>query len=212
MFNDTNLSTIEFPPNPLAVLAPPKEPRRYTLNEYLRREETATELHEYYDGLILKLPMARGPHNKIAINVSTALENAFEKSELPFQVFGAQQLVYLPKLNYGLYPDVLVVTNEPIYYDNNEVLMINPILIIEVLSKSTKKYDRKEKFGEYKTLDSFQEYLLIDQKKCCVESRFREEPNLWRDTILTDIQDSIHLKSVGCSIPLAKIYKHINLI
>jgi Uma2 family endonuclease len=203
---DTLIST-----NPLAVLVPQKTPRDYTLAEYLRREERATELHEYYDGNIIKLPMARGPHNEIVGNMTAALKAAIKGAPKTFRLFTGQQLVYLPALNYGLYPDVLVVCEAPKYWDNNQVLLINPILIVEVLSKSTKKYDRTEKFGEYKTLPSFQEYVLIDPNKCHIESRFREEPNLWRDTYSTKLEESLYLKSLGCSLDLVDIYENIVL-
>jgi Uma2 family endonuclease len=206
MFNDTNIAV-----NPLAVLNPEKEPRRYTLAEYLRKEERSNELHEYYDGIITKLPMARTPHNIIATNMAFELELAFRASNRDYYVMTSQQLVYLPKLNYSLYPDVLVVCEKPQHYDNNQVLLINPILIVEVLSRSTRAYDRKEKFNEYKTLDSFKEYVLIDQKKCLVETRFKEEPNLWREQVYSELTEKVILKSVGCSIDMNMIYRKIDL-
>ncbi len=83
---------------------------------------------------------------------------------------GSQQLVYLPDLNFSLYPDVLTVADSPFYWDNNEVLLINPLLIVEFLSRSTKKHDQTGKFDEYKTLPSFREYVLIDPDKCRVEN------------------------------------------
>ncbi len=206
MYNDTNFAI-----SPLAVLKPEKEPRLHTLAEYLRREERSQELHEYYDGIITKLPMARGPHNKIIMNVGTVLNNVIDANGKNYEVFGGQQAVYLPQLNFSLYPDVIVVTDTPLYFDQNEVLLINPILIIEVLSRSTGKYDRTTKFEEYKTLNSFKEYVLINQKTCHVETRFREEPNLWRDATTKDISSSIYLKSIDCTIDIQKIYKNITL-
>ncbi len=205
MFDDNNIKI-----NPLAVLPPEKEPRRYTLAEYLRREERSNELHEYYDGIITKLPMARTPHNIISTNMAIELELAFRASNKDYYVMSSQQLVYLPKLNYSLYPDVLVVCEKPQHYDKNQVLLINPVLIVEVLSRSTGKYDRTTKFDEYKTLDSFKEYILIDQKKCHVETRFQEEPNLWRDHFYTELNDKVILKSVGCAIDLNMIYRKID--
>ena len=206
MYNDINIAT-----NPLAVLPPVKEPRRYTLAEYLRKEEYAKELNEYYDGLIIKLPMARGPHNIISANITTALNIVFMAENKDLTVMNSQQLVYLPTLNFSLYPDVLVICETPQYFDKNEVLLINPILIVEVLSKSTKAYDRKEKFNEYKTLDTFKEYVLIDQKKCHVETRYREEPNLWREQTYTNLNDFVLLKSVDCRVDMAMIYRKIVL-
>ncbi len=204
MYSDSNLAI-----NPLAILKPTKEPHRHTLAEYLRREERSQELHEYNNGIITKLPMALGPHNEITINVGHVLKNAVKPLTTKYRVFGAQQLVYMPKLNISRYPDVLVVCEAPLYYDDNEQLLINPILIVEVLSKSTRSYDRAGKFDEYKSIDTFKEYLLIDPKKCHVERRFREEPDLWRDTTFTDINQSLPLKSLNCSIDLKDIYENI---
>lgn len=123
-----------------------------------------------------------------------------------------QQFVYLPTLNFSLIPDALVVTDTPQYFDTNEVLLINPILIVEVLSKSTKKYDQTDKFDEYRTLDSFREYVLIDQKKCQVEVRYRTAADTWVFTTYKDINASILLKSIDCLIDLAKIYRKITFV
>ena len=206
MFDDSNIAN-----NPLVVLPVEKEPRLYTLAEYLRKEERSNELHEYYNGIIKKLPMARGPHNIITANMTTALNVVFMAHDKDYFVMNSQQLVYLPELNFSLYPDVLVVCETPKYFDNNEVLLINPILIVEVLSKSTGKYDRTTKFDEYKTLDSFKEYVLIDQKKCHVETRFQEEPHLWREHTYTELTEKVMLKSVDCSIDMGMIYRKIEL-
>jgi Uma2 family endonuclease len=216
MYNET---TLDFAPEmPHAVLESvqesPKAPRLYTLKEYLRREEGNSELHEYYDGIITKLPMARGPHNLIIANMSaelTLVARAAKAVNKKYAIMTGQQLIYLPKLNFGLYPDTLVVSDTPQYFDKNEVLLINPLLIVEVLSKSTKKYDRTEKFHEYRTLDSFREYVLIDQKRCHIEIRHRETPDTWRYTEVTDLQGSIFLKSLNCSILVADIYDNITL-
>lgn len=195
---------------PTAILKRGKPPRRYTLEEYLRREARGKGQHEFYNGIISKIPMATGSHNIVVANTSAALVNAFVAQEKPYLVFGSQQLVYLPTLNFSLYPDVLVVAEAPLYWDENEVLLINPLMVVEVLSKSTRAYDRGEKFSEYKTIESFQEYVLIDPGKCRMESRFREAPDLWRDTIVTDLGASITLKSVDCELRLADIYRHIS--
>ena len=153
MSSNTNIATY-----PLAVMKPVKEPTRYTLGAYLQREEYAKELHEYYNGIIIKLPMAKGPHNIIVANMSAELIFAFRTNNKDFTVMGSQQLVYLPDLNFSLYPDVLTVAQTPQYWDKNEVLLINPLLIVEVLSRSTKKYDQNGKFDEYKTLPSFKAF------------------------------------------------------
>ncbi len=204
MYGNSNVATF-----PLAVLKPVREPRHYTLSEYLQREERSTERHEYYNGIIIKLPMARIPHNIIVANMTAELIFAFRANNKDFTVMGSQQLVYLPDLNFSLYPDVLVVAETPQCWDKNEVLLINPLLIVEVLSRSTKKYDQNGKFDEYKTLPSFKEYILIDPNKCQIETRFREAPDLWRNTVYKNMSDTISLKSVGCTLDMGLIYKKI---
>lgn len=195
--------------NPLAELKAAKKTKLYSLEEYLQKEARAPERHEYFDGIIIPKSMAKGPHNIIAMNMGTALNNAIEAAQKNYTVFGSNQKVYLPQLNIGLYPDVLVVCEEPKYWDDNEVLLINPVLIVEVLSKSTRKNDRGNKLREYKTLASFQEYVLIEQDKCHIETSFREEVDLWRDTVVRDIQASLVLKSIGCSINVERIYRKV---
>ena len=194
---------------PLATFKPKPKPRLYTLGEYLHREERAVEKHEYYNGQIIRLPVARGTHNEIAMNIATAIKFAVKSLPKRYRIFSSDQKIYLPTLNFGLYPDVLVVCEKPEYWDNNEILMTNPVLIVEVLSKSTKSYDRGDKFLEYKTLPSFMEYVLIEQTKYSAETFYREEPNLWRNNIVTDPTGTLSLQSLGCSIQMADIYEHI---
>ena len=195
--------------NPLAVLKTPREPKAHSLEAYLRREETATERHEYFDGIIKKVPMARGKHNEITANTVAAIKNAVKNLDKKFRVFSGQQKIYLPKLNFGLYPDALVICESPIYWDKNEVLLTNPVAIVEVLSRSTRSYDRVEKFAEYKTLPSFKEYILIEQDIPEIETRFREEPDLWRVTTFSKLGGEVFLKSLGCSVSMADIYENI---
>ena len=206
MFDDTNITI-----NPLAVLKPEKEPRRYTLAEFLRRAEKSEELLEYYDGIITKLPMAREPHNEIIINVGSAFKNAIKSNSKKYRVLGGQQKVYMPALNHGVFPDVIVIDDAPKYWDDNKVLLINPIVIVEVLSRSTKKNDRTSKFTDYKTLESFKEYVLIEQNKCLVETFYQAQPGVWHVTVCKNINESIYLKSIDCTISLSDIYENIEL-
>lgn len=197
--------------NPLAVLKPRKKSKTYTLEEYLRREARSVHKHEYYNGKIIRMPYAKGPHNIIAANVITALNNAIESLDKDFTVFTSDQKIYFPELNYGVYADTLAVAEKPLYRDEEQLLLINPVLVVEVLSKSTESYDRHGKFDEYKTLPSFSEYVLVRQDKVYVETRFRREPGLWQETIVTEPSGHIRLQSIGCSISLGQIYKKTGL-
>ncbi|MBL7774803.1 MAG: Uma2 family endonuclease [Saprospiraceae bacterium] len=197
--------------NPLAILPRSKKQRLYTLEEYLRKEAQSTEKHEYFNGKITKMPYARGPHNEIAANVIAAFKTAFKPLKKTYRIFSSDQKIYFPELNYGAYADTLVVSESPQYFDDQELLLINPLIVVEILSKSTQAYDRVGKFDAYKTLPSFQEYVLIRQDRYEVETRFREEPNLWRETLVRDAYASITLQSVDISLSLADIYEHIRL-
>ncbi len=206
MFETTQSSV-----NPLAILKQPKPPRLYTLDEYLRMEGRSQDKYEYYNGKIIKMPYARARHNILSSNATIHIGSAIQALGKNYILFSSDQKIYLPELNYGLYADALVVCEEPKYWQGNDLLLINPVLIIEVLSKSTQKYDRTGKFDEYKTLPSFKEYLLIRQDECHVESRYKEEPNLWRETTATNLDSNIFLKSIGCELSLKALYKNVKL-
>jgi Uma2 family endonuclease len=206
MFNDTNIAI-----NPLAVLKSTKEPRRHMLAYYLKREENSIDLHEYYDGIITKLPPANGLHNIISTNIGTAIKTDSKGKDKKLHILGGKQLIYSSSLNYAVYPDVSVVIDTPLFWDNDQFLLMNPVLIVEILSKTPKRQSRTTKFSEYKTLESFKEYILIDQNKCYIETYFKEKQGVWQGTDYTDINDNLYLKSLDCSIALTDIYENITL-
>lgn len=193
---------------PMLKLRQP-ELRPRTLEEWIQFEARAKNKHEFIDKQFIKMPYARGPHNEISGNIIGAFKAVFKTLDKVYRVYSSDQKVYFPALEEGVYADSLAVCEKPLYWDDNKLLLINPILVVEVLSKSTKKYDRGDKFSKYKTLESFREYVLVDQYECRVETHFREEPGLWRETVLTDPAGSVQLRSIGISISLADIYEHI---
>ncbi|MBI5917198.1 MAG: Uma2 family endonuclease [Bacteroidetes bacterium] len=203
MFEDT-YGNLAQPPLQLT-----KKERFVTLREYVLWEAKREEKYEYNNGKIVKMPFAKGPHNEITANIISALKIAIKGLPKKYRIFSGDQKIYIPPINHGVYPDALVVCEKPEYWDDSELLLINPLLIVEVLSKSTQKFDREGKFDLYKNLASFQEYMLVRQDACEVETRYREEPGLWRETVYTDMACDIFLKSIGCSIALTDIYENI---
>jgi len=185
--------------------------RRYTLEQYLEKEKKSIYKHEFIDGQIIKMPYAKGPHNIIAANMMAQLINKTEDLEKNYTVFASDQKVYFPSLDEGVYADALAVCEEPLYWDDNQLLLINPIVVVEVLSKITQKYDRTGKFDKYKTLESFKEYVMIRQDECYAEVWYRESPGRWQETIVTDIIGELPLQSVGISISMERIYKNVEL-
>jgi Uma2 family endonuclease len=186
-----------------------REPKSYSLEEYLRREERSVDKHEFYDGKILKMPNAKFKHNLIVTNTSYAIKTALRLASKKLLVVGDGQKIYIESENISVYPDGIVICDKPEYYDNQEYLITNPVVVIEVLSRSTQAYDRSTKFDLYKNLPSFKEYILIDSRKCSVETRFREETDLWRIRTETNMANNFTLNALGISIGLMDVYENI---
>ena len=187
-----------------------KPVRKYTLEEYLRKEGNSANKHEFINGEIIKMPNARYNHNLIAMNVAVEMTYATEDLEKNYQILGSDQKIYLPSLDEGVYADTLAVCEKPLFWDDDDLLLINPILVVEVLSKSTQRYDRSSKFDKYKTLESFKEYVMIRQNECYAEVWFRERPGLWHETIVTDIDGKLPLQSLGIEVSMKRIYKNVS--
>ena len=184
-----------------------KTPRLYTLEEYLRREEHTIDKHEFYNGQIIKMANSKFYHNLIIHNITRVLGNILLNSS--YFVLGDSQKVYIEAENAAVYPDAIVICEKPEFYKGMESMLVNPLVVIEILSKSTAKYDQTDKFSLYKLLPSFKEYVLIDSRKPAVETRFQVEKGLWRFTNYTEPTTSINLQSIGISILMEDIYKKI---
>jgi Uma2 family endonuclease len=190
--------------------------RRYTLEQFLEKEAKSIYKHEFIDGQIFKMPYAKGPHNIISANMVTEMNINLRKLEKNYIIFPSDQMVYFPSLDEAVYADALAVCEKPLYWDDNQLLLINPIIVVEVLLKSTSKYDRSGtppagKFDKYKTLESIREYVLIRQDECYAEVWYRESPGRWQETIVKDIKGELPLQSVGITIAMEWIYKNVEL-
>ncbi|MEY4903963.1 MAG: hypothetical protein RLZZ292_1778 [Bacteroidota bacterium] len=181
----------------------------YSLEEYLRREERNTYKSEFFNGQIIRMPGGKTSHNLIANNISTALRYTIKNSNLDFITFNSDQKIYIPNQEIVVYPDALVISEKPEYWNNRKDLITNPLLVVEVLSKSTRGYDKGEKFMHYRTLPSFKEYVLIEQDECKVEIWFRAKENTWEITTVTDNDALIYLNAIGISISISDIYENI---
>ncbi|MCF4967273.1 hypothetical protein CV014_09205 [Nostoc sp. CMAA1605] len=142
--------------------------RFYTPEEYLALEEVAEYKSEYIDGQII--PMAGGTvnHNRIAGNFYAVLNFAFRQQN--YEVFNSDMRLWIPEKRIYTYPDVMIVVGEPEFFPNRQDMILNPQVIVEVLSESTKGYDHEDKFQAYRTISTFQEYLLVDQTQIYVGS------------------------------------------
>jgi Uma2 family endonuclease len=192
-----------------AIDHPLRKPKTYSLHEYLAREERSLHKHEFHNGQIVKMPGSSINHNIIATNVTIQLGMQLENATESFTIINSDQKIYIAALDKVLYPDVLVVFEVPERWENREDLLVNPLLIVEVFSKSTGLFDRNDKFMYYRMLPSFKEYVLIQQDTAKVESFYKTTENTWEITTETNLENSIALRSLGVSVALHKIYKGI---
>ncbi|XHX76736.1 MAG: Uma2 family endonuclease [Stenomitos frigidus ULC029] len=184
-----------------------KDQHYYSPEAYLELEEQAEFRSEYYDGQIF--PMASGTpnHNRIAGNIYAALNLAFTDQD--YDAFMSDLRLWIPRKSLYTYPDVMVVKGELAFAEGRKDTITNPVAIVEVLSDSTKNYDRGEKFEFYRTLFSFQEYLLIDQNKIHVEHCLKTTDNKWLLAEYEDIDTALSFTSIPFQISLAAIYKKV---
>lgn len=182
----------------------------YTVAEYLEIERSSGERHEFYNGKIIRIAGGSVDHNRISRNILQHLGNEIDKIE-GYELFGSDQKVYLPKLNLYLYPDVIVIAEAPIVAEQVSHAILNPILVIEVLSPSTENYDRKDKFMLYRTLESFKEYAIIQQNSAEILTMFRNKPHIWEEQEFIGLDQSVYFKSIDVHLPLSLIYKNVNL-
>ena len=181
----------------------------YTLQEYLAREAQSPQKNEFYNGQIIQMPGSKANHNEIAMNIGYSLKLAVKPLPTKYRFFNSDQKIYIEPENIAVYPDVLVVCEVPEFWNKREDLIVNPLLIVEVLSRSTRKYDRGDKFMLYQLLPSFKEYVLIEQNKPSVESWFQQSDKTWNKLVVNGLENTIPLRTLGVTIALEDIYENI---
>jgi Uma2 family endonuclease len=181
----------------------------YTPEEYLALERQAEYKSEYFDGEIFAMTGASRRHNLVAANVLASLHGQLRKR--PCEIYPSDMRVKVGPTGLYIYPDVVIVCGEPIFDDKQKDTLLNPTVLVEVLSKSTASYDRGEKFEHYRKLDSLTEYLVIAQNKYHVEHYTRQPDNRWLLSETDDIQKTIHLSSIECDLALADIYDKVEV-
>jgi Uma2 family endonuclease len=181
--------------------------RYYTPEEYLELEEAADYKSEYIDGQIIPMAHESANHNLIGGNFAATLNFAFKK--LDYEVFIFQLRLWIPEKRIYTYPDVMIVAGEIECYKNRTDVILNPQVIIEVLSKSTKAYDRHDKFEAYRTIPTFQEYLLIDQNRIYVEQFSKTGKKQWALREYDEEDEAISLVTVPFEISLQDLYNKV---
>lgn len=184
-----------------------KDKKLYTPEEYLEFEINSENRHEYLNGEIVLMTGGTPNHNQIAGNFYAALNFALKRQ--PYRVFVTDQRLWIPRKRIYTYPDVMVVQGELQFQEGRRDTITNPLIIAEVLSESTRSYDKDAKFAAYRTIPSFQEYLLIDQYTMHIEHYFKTERKRWTFYEYDDTDKSVSLNSLSFQITLADIYDKV---
>jgi Uma2 family endonuclease len=190
------------------MIAQVSQAEYYTSEEYLELEINSLERHEYINGIIVTMTGGTPNHNTIALNLSASLNFALKRQ--PYQVFITDQRLWIPEKNIYTYPDIMVVDGELQLQTGRKDTIINPLIITEVLSNSTKSYDKDDKFVAYRTIPTFQEYILIDQYKIHIEQYFKIDRKRWTFIEYDDLDETICLNSLDFEIAIAEIYDKVN--
>jgi Uma2 family endonuclease len=187
------------------VSALPKQ-RLFTAEEYLMLEERATRRSEFYFGEIFAMAGATRRHNVISTNVASNLHGQLRRR--PCEVYQNDMRVKIHK-NFYTYPDVVVVCGEPKIERRGGENLLNPTVLIEVLSPSTEQFDRSEKAKNYRTIESLQELILISQHKPNIEHYARQSTGAWLISEITSLEAVLTLNSIECALYLADVYEKV---
>jgi Uma2 family endonuclease len=180
-----------------------------SVDEYLEIERTSEEKHEYYKGEMFAMAGGKRVHSVIAGNILTKINIQIEKK--PCIAFGSDMKVRVRPDGLYTYPDISALCGEEKYHDEKEDTLLNPSLIVEVLSESTENYDRGKKFVLYRELESLQEYVLVSSDYKKVEIFRRTANNQW---LLSDVKEDepVQFETIQCSISLEDIYNKVAFI
>lgn len=189
------------------MTALPKQ--RYTLEEYLELEKTSEEKYEYFNGEVFAMAGGSPAHVRISRNVVNLLTQKLRGKDC--EAFPSDMRVKVPAALPYRYPDASVVCGPPVFeYLQGQAMLVNPLVLIEVLSPSTTAYDLGEKFTEYQSIESFREYLLIAQTRAHVIRHLYQAPGQWLRTEVTGLNSLVPLESLGVNLTMAELYQHVS--
>jgi Uma2 family endonuclease len=189
-----------------AMTALPK--KRYTLEEYLELDKNSEEKYEYFDGEVFAMAGGSPAHSRISVNVCALLAQALKSG--PCEAFNSDMRIEVPAAFPYRYPDVSVVCGEPIFDElQGQVMLVNPLVLIEVLSPSIAAYDLGDKFTAYQSIESFREYLLIAQDHPHIIRHVWQAPGQWLRTEVSGLHNEVSLESLGVALSLSEIYARV---
>ncbi len=186
--------------------------KKYAIIDYLDIDNRSDTKSEYVNGHILSMAGGTLNHGIIGNNINTEINNGIRRQGKACTSINGEVKIYIQKANSFLYPDGMVICGNIDVSDVDKHSVTNPLLIIEVLSKSTESNDRGDKFHKYCSLPSFCEYLLIDQYKPLIDTLYRKDGTSWKMITTIGLEKSIYLDSLDLEIKMTDIYRNtVNL-
>lgn len=180
----------------------------YTEDDYLAMELTSDHKHEYYAGQVIALAGGSARHNRITINCISSLYAQLQTR--PCAVYSSDMRVRIPQRKSYVYPDISVVCGQGVFEDAGQETLLNPGVIIEVLSPSTERHDRGKKFELYRTIDSLHEYLLVAQDTKRIDHFIRQPDALWMFASIGEEEELITLPSIECTLAVSAIHRNVS--
>ncbi len=184
--------------------------KKLTVEEYLRWEKESVEKNEYYRGEIFAMAGAGARHNIIAVNMLREISLALKGK--PCRPYGSDLRVHIPENTLFTYPDISIICGDIIPSKEDTDTAILPAVIIEILSPSTKQYDRGEKFKLYREIPSLKEYIMVDAESIFIESFSINSSSHWELTEYKNTEGSLPILSVGLLLAIADIYEGTKLV
>jgi len=183
---------------------------KMSVEAYLEMENAADEKHEYYKGEIFAMSGAKVPHNIISANLLITLGQRLRGKKC--KPFNSDQRIHIPSNSLFTYPDISIICGEVITLNNDDYNALNPTVIIEVLSKSTKNYDRGEKFKLYRDIQTLKEYILVDSESIHIETFRLNENDHWELEEYNSLAGAVIIKAIDESIFLSEIYDNVPFV
>jgi len=183
--------------------------QKISIEEYLEMENTSTEKHEYYKGEIFAMSGAKIAHNVIQKNLLGRLFIKLNGKKC--QPYGSDVRIHIEANTLFTYPDIVIICGETITRNNDDYNVLNPTVIIEILSNSTKNYDRGEKFKLYRDIPTLKEYILIDSESIHIETFRLNEKNHWELEEYNSITEELYMKVINEKILIAEVYEGVKI-
>ena len=187
-------------------------PQKVSIEEYFRAEEKSIYKHEYHDGIIKKMAGGQLTHNRLAQKTANLIDSFLESNDINLLVSNSDTKIRIEQYNKFVYPDAVVICEKPAFYQNRKDTITNPLVVVEVLSGSTKEYDRTLKYEYYRTIPSFKEYVLVHQDRKHVSVYTKQPDATWivRDYDGDDATAILYAIQ-QCPLSLKRLYRGLEI-